>query len=268
MDAALRLSEPAASQARCQSHPERSVLGACSRCGTFFCELDWKRVDGRDYCAPCAARPDVDYLEAFRLKYWGRRDAWAWFIGLGSLFHLATALSGLVSGIGQEKLYFVPLLVVGAVGVCFWFGMPFARRALWFIPLVFMVGVALFGNVLAALLGVVPLLFAAAIYQDTRNRLFFKQPVSRNALQKAWHLYANNTVARTGFQLSLFGLLFPVFAPFGLVCSLVGLRRVDLEARPPVGRKGQAIAGIVLGAVSLLGWGSVLLTSYFSGLGH
>jgi hypothetical protein len=37
------------------------------------------------------------------------------------------------------------------------------------------------------------------------------------------------------------------------------LRRVDPSAYPPIGRKGYAIAGIVLGALGTLVWGTVLV---------
>ncbi|WP_257459184.1 hypothetical protein [Archangium lipolyticum] len=49
-----------------------------------------------------------------------------------------------------------------------------------------------------------------------------------------------------------------------LVCSIIGLRRVNPNAHPPIGRKGQAIAGIVLGTVGCLIWGGVLVLSLLS----
>jgi hypothetical protein len=67
-----------------------------------------------------------------------------------------------------------------------------------------------------------------------------------------WDRNANNSVARSGLQLSLASLFIPLFAPLGLGFSIVGLRRVDLGARPPVGRKGQAIAGVVIGALGMV----------------
>ena len=263
MDAAPLVPEPTR-QVRCQSHPEEPVLGTCPRCGTFFCEQDRENVDGRDYCASCAKRPDVDYLEAFRLKYWGKRDLWAWLVGLGGLLNLTVGVLGFVFGQGEASMAFVHagLLLMGGVGIAFWAGYPFARLALCFLPVASMAVGALSEPAPVAIgRGIIPLIFAIGIYRDTRNQLFFKVEVSREALQKSWHLYANNSAARTGILLSSAGLLIPVFAPFGLVSSIIGLRRVDPHAHPPIGRKGQAIAGIVLGALSILGWGGLLLAS-------
>lgn len=248
--------EPAAGEARCQSHPDQAVLGTCARCGTFFCALDRENVNGKDYCATCATRPEVDYLEAFRLKYWGKRDAWTWLVGFGAILNLATGAGVLM----QEELGDAGLLIglislaSGAVGVCFWMGMPFARLALCFVPIVSMVVSGFTAGAAAAGRGIWPVLITLAIYQNTRNKLFFKEEVPREALEKAWHLYANNTVARAGFMLSLIGLLVAPLAAVALLCSIIGLRRVDPTASPPIGRKGQAIAGIVLGTVSILGW--------------
>jgi hypothetical protein len=264
MDAAPLVPEPA-NEARCQSHPAEAVLGTCPRCGTFFCELDRENVDGRDYCASCAKRPDVDYLEAFRLKYWGKRDLWAWLVGIGAPFNLALGLTGFAIGMREPSAYmlYAAFLLMGGVGIAFWLGRPFARLALLFLPVASMV-VGSFSEILPVAIGraLLPLLFAIGIYRDTRNKLFFKVDVPREALQKAWHLYANNSAARSGILMSFFGLLIPVFAPFGLVSSIIGLRRVDPHAHPPIGRKWQAIAGIILGVVSILGWGGLLVASY------
>ena len=83
--------------ARCSLHPDRPALLACQRCGAFICEDDQCPIDGALYCPPCAARPDVDYLDAFRLKHWGVRDSWAWLFGLGALLNAAIAIASGVS---------------------------------------------------------------------------------------------------------------------------------------------------------------------------
>lgn len=250
--------EPAAGEAYCPSHPDRRVLGACARCGTFFCEKDRESVNGTYYCEACAARPDIDYLEAFRLKYWGKRDAWAWLVGLGALFNLAIGLAVLLMEETNNAGLLIGLLAIagGGVGVCFWLGMPFARVALCFVPIVSLIVSVFTAGPVAIGRGIWPILITLVIYQDTRNKLFFKEHVPREALQKAWHLYANNTVARAGFMLSFIALIGFPLAPITLLCSIIGLRRVDPTANPPVGRKGQAIAGIVLSSVSLVGWGT------------
>jgi hypothetical protein len=257
---------PAASAtlgARCFVHPEELALGACTRCGTFFCAQDHRTVGGKDYCAACATRPEVDYLEAFRLKYWGKRDAWAWFVGLGAIINLIVGLQLLASG-SQNLLFAIIALGSAAVAACFWAGLPFARLALCFVPIISMlVGIVVQGAQ-GFVSGVIPLMITLAIYNDTRNKLFFREEVSPEALRKVWDLYSNNPIARSGFALSVFGLLIPIFAPVALVCSIIGLRRVDPAAHPPIGRKGQAIAGIVLGSIGIV-WGLTLLGMMVAG---
>ncbi|MFY0571351.1 DUF4190 domain-containing protein [Archangium lansingense] len=247
---------PAADEARCQSHPDQAVLGTCTRCGTFFCALDRETVNDKDYCTTCATRPEVDYLEAFRLKHWGKRDSWTWFVGFSALAYLAAGARLLMREDLRDSGLMVGLISLagGTVGVCFWLGLPFARLALCFVPIVAMVVSAFSIGPGAISSGIWPIIVTLSIYQNTRNKLFFKEEVSREALEKAWNLYANNAVARTGFLLGLVGLLAFPLAPVALLCSIIGLRRVDPTATPPIGRKGQAIAGIVLGAVSTLGW--------------
>jgi hypothetical protein len=41
------------------------------------CVDDRMTLDGSDFCRECAARPDVDSLEALRQKHGGKRDGWA-----------------------------------------------------------------------------------------------------------------------------------------------------------------------------------------------
>jgi hypothetical protein len=245
---------PLVEGAVCQAHPDRPALGACTRCGTFYCAADHRVVHGKPYCAACAVRPEVDYLETFRLQRWGRRDVWAWLIGLGAAFNLIAGLLVLVTA-GTSML--VPALYTvmsGTVGACFWLGMPWARVAFLFVPVGSMVLGATLEGPTALARGVLGIVIAVLVFQDTRNKLFFKQQVSTEALQKAWHLYMNNTMARTGFLFGILGIFLPGLGLFAVLCSIIGLRRVDPHAHPPIGRKGQAIAGIILGALSMLAW--------------
>jgi hypothetical protein len=262
---------PAATEARCPAHPHKAVLGACTRCGTFFCEFDREIVDGKDYCDTCADHPDVDYLEAFRLKYWGKRDAWAWLVGVGALFNFVLGAMLLIQqrSMDNSMLLLAGLLALagGGVGVCFWLGMPFARLALCFVPIASLIVTGFTAGPEAVGRGIWPVIITLVMYTNTRNKLFFKEEVSREALQKAWHLYSNNSVARAGFMLSFISLLFVLVAPISLLCSIIGLQHVNPTATPPVGRKGQAIAGIVLSVVSLVGW-SIFWVSKLKLLGN
>jgi hypothetical protein len=246
-----------AAAARCARHPENAAVSACTRCGTFVCNLDKRWVNGALYCETCAELPEVDYLETFRLKYWGKRDGWAWLIGLGALANVPLAISGFMGG---NVVLGALLAFTAVVNLCFWLGMPWARYGLVAAQVLNIV-VVMFSGVPAAGAGAVfPMLITLVIINDTRNKLFFKLEVPKEKLQKAWHLYANNSAARAGFLCGLIGLLFPPLAVVGVICSVIGLRQVDPNARPPIGRKGQAIAGIVLGGIGTL-WGTAFAVS-------
>jgi hypothetical protein len=236
--------------AHCPKHPESAATGVCSRCGAFFCSADRRVVDGVEYCEACAALPEIDYLEAFRLKHWGKRDAWAWIIGFAGLIQLLAGASQLSSAIergnSQGVAMGLALLAASLVSFCFMARMRWARVGLLVVPVI----LALASEVPDAFLGMlVPLFMALAIFIDTRNKLFFRIDVPRVSLRKTWDLYANNTIARTGLAFGIFGLIVFPIAPIGLLLSIIGLRRVDPKARPPVGHKGQAIVGIVLGSL-------------------
>lgn len=247
--------------ATCAKHPEVTALGTCQRCGTFVCAQDYKLVELKVYCAECAVRPEVDYLEAYRLKYWGKRDGWAWLFGLGGVLNIGLALSLVLAAVIKAAELSLSLLDLAAVvllmglnGVLFWAGLPFTRAGV-------VVGIVVLGlfNVVAqgaqAVSGLVlPLAVALSALGSTRNKLFFKLDVSRAELKKAWDTFHNNTIARNATTLGVGGLLIPVFAPFAIGCGIVGLRRVNPHALPPIGNKGRAIAGIVLGVVGLLLW--------------
>jgi hypothetical protein len=250
---------------RCFAHPEQPALGTCTRCGVFFCEQDRRLVDGKPYCDTCAARPDVDYVEAFRLQHWGKRDGWVWLTGFSAVLFLLNGVSVLLTGAPEMLPGALFFLGAGVVGACFWLGQRWARVAFLFLPLGFLAFLVVTVGPVGVVLGVLPMLMAIAIYNDTRNKLFFKVELPRESLRKAWHLHMNNVIARAGFLLGLLGLLFPSIGLIALICSFIGLRRVDPNSHPPIGRKGQAIAGLVLGAVSTLFWGW-RLSAMFLGL--
>ncbi|MFP2911910.1 DUF4190 domain-containing protein [Pyxidicoccus sp. 3LFB2] len=256
---------PEAEGSRCHAHPDLPVLGACARCGTFYCEQDRWVVNGKAYCEACSVRPEVDYLEGFRQKCWGKRDAWSWLVGFGAVFNALSGILILASGEPSTIPFGVFGLAAGAVGMCFWLGMPWARTALIGVPVGSMVLGALGEGGAAVGRGLVPLLITIAIYNDTRNKLFFKQEVLPEALKKAWHLYMNNTMARAGVMLGVLGLFVPGVGAVALICSIIGLRRVDPNGNPPIGRKGQAIAGIILGGLATLGWGGFFVSMLFKG---
>ncbi|MGA9524325.1 MAG: hypothetical protein WBV82_22915 [Myxococcaceae bacterium] len=251
--------------ASCALHPENPATGTCARCGRFVCHADSQRVELKLFCLDCAQRPEVDYLEGFRLKFWGKRDAWAWLMGVGGIINTIAAVGMVVEG------QFVPALSLalwGAVEVAFFFRVRFARWCLPVLPLLSVAENAVWGGPLGGEMGelyiraLIGVLFSLAIIRSTRNQLFFRIQPTPQQLRKAWNLYANNSIARMGFILSLLGILaFPI-GPVALLCSVLGLRNVNPNAHPPIGRKGQAMTGIVLGTLETLGLVAFVVFSF------
>lgn len=243
---------------RCGIHLDAPATGTCERCGTFYCEQDVRHVLGKKYCSPCAARPDVNYLESFRLKYWGKRDTWAWLFGIGALANTAMAIGLIVAG---QYLLAAFLAGAGLVGVFYFLGQPWTRYAVLALPLLNVVLGLATAHPEQAIASVLPFIISVGIFTDTRNKLFFKVEISEQALQKAWNLYANNQLARTGLILAVFSLIAFPAAPIALVLSIIGLRRVDPDAYPPIGKRVHAIAGIIIsgGVTALMVLGLAML---------
>jgi hypothetical protein len=241
--------EAPVASAQCPRHPGRSASGVCARCGAFYCDLDVREIDGSLYCETCAQLSEVDYLEAFRRKHWGRRDSWAWLVGVGGVLNAVSALASAFAGAGLRS---VLLGLLGAVvGICFWLGLRVARIGLLAMNAVAAGLLFAEGGALGLAAALLPATLALSIHADTRNQLFFKIDVPRRKLQKAWDLYQNNACARTGFLLSFIGLVaFPIAAVSLFLCVL-GLRRVDPNAHPPIGRRVQAIAGVAMSSLGL-----------------
>jgi hypothetical protein len=235
----------------CAVHPDVPAEGICARCGGFFCPGCATGVLGAVYCAACAALPEVNYLETFRQKLWGRRDTWAWFLGLGGLVTLAPGLTLLATGDAPAAAF---PLACSAVGVGSFFGQRWARAGLLALP----VALGLLGVVWQEPLLLVPAPFllglGASVHQDPRHKLFHRLPIAERVLLRLWNRHENNPLALVGLQLGLYGVFFPLVAPVALGLGLTALRRVDPEARPPIGRRGQALAATGLGAGSIALW--------------
>lgn len=252
----------------CPTHPDWPSLGACARCGRFYCAEEVIRLGSRSYCGECGIRPEVDYVEAFRLKYWGKRDGWAWLFGIGGviqlvggLFLLAASLAHKLPAIPGLAVSTVVLLVAGGNGICFWLGRRFARKVALGIPLLGALVSAVTGDWPGLGANLFGLLITTAIYRDTRNRLFFRIEVPREKLVQTWNVTANNPMARNGFALSLLGLFVPFLGVLGGLLSYVGLRRFDPDGNPPQGRRRLAIAGIVIGMLTTAGWTVLVVMS-------
>ncbi|AFE03206.1 hypothetical protein COCOR_00005 [Corallococcus coralloides DSM 2259] len=264
----MSLEVPLSQQGRCAVHPDLPAGGTCSRCGSFFCADCATSVSGlgaRLYCQACAARPDVNYLETLRQRYWGRRDGWAWMVGGVTLLLCVTTAAALAQwGLRatKESLFTLLLLVPVPVGVAFFLGRRWARHALIVTPLVMAVAADFLhrdGRFLYALCVSLGLIFALRIHRDVRNQLFFRLPVPPGTLQALWNERFNNPMARQASRFGFSALFMPMIAPVAVICGVVALRRVDPKATPPIGRRNQALMGLVLGLVSPLLWGFVLL---------
>ncbi len=229
------------------------TVATCTRCGAFIEPAsDVKLVFDLPYCASCAVRPDVDSLEAFRLKYWGKRDVFTWLIGLTLPFSLVS----LVMTVIHEQWWQVPGNMVSVVCLAaFFFQERWARVAVYgSIALSTLMSLQASPELAGLRLSFafLAVLIWAGFTQTTRNQLFFEMHVPRKQLEKTWNATANNSMARSGFLLGLLSLLIWPLGVVSLVLSIAGLNAVDPRATPPIGRKGQAIAGIVCSSLSTL----------------
>jgi hypothetical protein len=244
-------------------------VGSCSRCGTFVCEDDVRRLVNGVFCADCAARPEIDYLDAYKRAHWGKRDSWAWLLGLTGMASAATSAFLLTTIDLAEPLFSgsLPWLVFTAlyavVGVTFWLRVRHARSAL-------VVLVVLLSIVLVAVLGpmalgpmIIPLAIAASALTTTRTKLFFQMDVTAAALEKEWRRRYDNPMARQAMSYGLASLFFPLFGPIAVVTGLIGLSRVNPAATPSIGGRKAALVGVLLGFVVTLGWALVLGISVF-----
>jgi hypothetical protein len=223
-------------------------------------------VFGKNWCVACAARPEVHYLENYRARLWGKRDGSAWMalvVGVG--FGLA-ALARLLQP-GLPVLPTVAFLACAAAGVCFFLGMRWAREAFIAVPVLF--GLACVARKSEGIGAFLVFLGVASlpVYFDVRNQLFFRRPVSRKRLEKLWNLHENNPMARKGLTLALGSIFIPFLAPFAVLWGVMGLRQVNPDAIPPIGRKGQAVGAIVLGVATSVVWAAVLWSQISTRMG-
>ncbi|MFO0595511.1 MAG: DUF4190 domain-containing protein [Myxococcaceae bacterium] len=230
----------------------------CERCGTFLCALDVRLLDAHVYCEKCVVLPEVDYLEAYRLQFWGkRRDGFSWFFLLGGATNLLAALgvgsSSLAGHLrGDDLVLAGGLLVLAVVQLAWFFKQRWARPALGLVVALFGVAMLLAVGPFAIVSAAMPGLVVFGAIRNVRSRLFFEIPVPRDELKKDWSTYVDNRLARSSVAMGAIGLVFVPFAVLALILGVVGLRRVDPNAMPPVGNKGWAITGIVLGALGLV----------------
>lgn len=214
------------------------------------------------YCEKCVALPEVDYLEAYRLQFFGkRRDGWSWLFGIGGLLNLVMATSGVVrtvlngGSVDRLNVTFVSvMLVLAAVQLGWFFKQRWARVAmlaafgLFALALVFLEGAPAVAGL------VVPGAVVGTAFFSVRSRLFFELDVPREELKKDWSVYFDNRIARSSSALAVASLIFPLFAPAAVVTGVIGLRRVNPHSVPPVGNRNRALVGVILGGLTTAGW--------------
>ena len=240
----------------------------CTRCGAFL-EQAWVPVLGKAYCTACGARPEVNYPRAYRDAHWGKRDSWAWFMGVTGLLGLMTGAQALTKGSALG----VAFMVSGICSLSFWSGARAGRAAL------------VIGTLISVLItftqtrlpNVIAIYFVVAALRSPRTKLFFEMDVSEAELAAAWLGEHDNQLATVSRALGFIALatmltwLGPREFAYGTAAigavavftGVIGLSRVNPNVHPPIGRKGAAIVGVVTGAIAVLAGGLYLALPHF-----
>jgi hypothetical protein len=269
----------------CAKHPEKNATLSCERCGDFICDGCVKIVGKRKVCEDCTQIDGINYLDNYKRSIWGKRDGFVWlFGGLGTVFSagytvlfLFLAITAFASGASNPEQGFyllIPSIVFGLIFVIdlsYLLLKKWARFGLLFLPVLQVLPSLIvtsmeggdaenMGRTCGA--SIIPFVFVVSAFASSRNRLAFKIDVSEAKLERLYQIYIDNGAARYGQLLSVVGFLLPPFLLVALVLSIVGLRRVDSEAWPPVGGKSKAIRGLLISILGILGWIGILIAIY------
>jgi hypothetical protein len=226
-------------------------------------------VLGKAYCAACGARPDVNYPRAYRDAHWGKRDSWAWFMGVTGLLGLMAGAQMVAKGAGLGVVF----MLSAVCSLMFWSGARAGRAAL------------VVGTLISVLItfaqtrvpNVIAIGFVVAALRSPRTKLFFEIEVSEAELAEAWLATHDNQVAAYSRALGFialatmltwigpreFAYVTAAIGALAVFTGIIGLRNVNPSAHPPVGRKGAATLGVVTGAIAMLAGGLYLALPYF-----
>lgn len=250
--------------ADCPTHPGAESVGACARCGRFYCAPEAIELDGVRYCGDCGARDDVDWLGKHYRKLEGTRSGLAWFLlffGVGFVL-LSLMLIFTPGAEGGAQLIGLSFLVYGACSLATFSGKRQLRPALLVGSLVSGALFALGAKDPMAGLATLPLLgLAGAAWTDVRTRLFFRVPVPRATLHAHFKREGSNPLAVQASRLALLGLFLPGVGLISLVMGVVALTRIDSKAIPPVGNLSAALGAIVFSLFTSFFWGLSFLSA-------
>ena len=245
----------------------------CTRCGDQLVDGPAKVILDRPFCAACLEVEGVDFLDEYRRQFWGKRDGYIWLLGGLGLVHASIFLLGVIGLAASQGdlaglmvlLAFAPVLLArcafSIATLALWKPIRFAW--LFFPPVATAWSLLVLGStvgldprqtpqiIVGAVIGFV---FVLAAWRSDRNKLAYKIDVPEEKLYKLYQTYVDNSWARSGIALGVISLIpfFGVLGLIGLPVSIVGLRKVDEDAWPPVGLRKRAIWGIVLSCIGML----------------
>lgn len=216
-----------------------------------------KRLVNGVFCEACAVRPEIAYLETLKQKHWGKRDVWAWLFGLSGVAAVVPGIAAATAvtstdwaSAGWALLFFA----YSIVGVSFWLRLRFARAGLAVLYTLLSLGLFSVAGVFALVSVLLPGLLIISALTNVRTKLFFKMEVPAQLLEREWRREYDNPLARSALSLGFGSFFFPFFAPVAVVTSVIALTRVNSTAQPPVGGRGRAIGGLILGLLGGLFW--------------
>jgi hypothetical protein len=247
----------------CPSHPGAESVGACARCGRFYCAPEQIELDGKVYCADCGVREDVDWLGQHYRKLEGKRSGLAWAILLIAAPFAALGLFSLVGeNSGQQKTIGLALIFYALAAFVFFTGTRWGRLAL-------LSGATIAGGLLTfaiedywGLLIALPILgLSASAWTDLRTKLFYRVPVARKKLLQHYQREGSNPLAIQASRLALLGLFIPGVGVISLVMGVMSLTRIDKKAVPPVGNLSAAVAAVVFSLFTTAFWALSMMSS-------